>query len=605
LLFLRLLAKLEDHNEPQVACYITAPSIIVQKLACRIINSMSSLIVSNSEELVSNVISIECLDTRTKIPFPVIIAIPFSAQYRGNYRDIMVKISDTGLCYGYISPVSLEGYYGGRKGTFAEVKVYRLGVYSVISCLRKETFTVPKKGLSIKLSMDSRISLSYLAGSFNASIIVQSKVQPIDTSLLSIIKSKEDIFHSIVSTSPLVHMLHPSTQPFRKPVFITLPCPPNPDKKCQGDETDHRRPASASVSKTATVHRIQTMSASVKKHRDVVKETLTLIGYKSKEEEWTVLENISVKNIQNGLIAFEMTEHLDKFIVLRLTSTMDNRHMINFICILEEAICYTMVNVVVHHKKEDVHNAVVVVVPSKHLRWELMALREEGFRGPPEPSEEISMREGEQLILRFNGNISSLGNKKDLQRLTFHAQRKNRLELQLKEIDEFGNYCSPHYKGSVIFYKLTKKEISEYLKQPIQPIDYQHQTPVCKLPLTLPKRERIINHPSSVKKVLTASTAEPFFDKVLYWLAEELSEEDVALLFLSLPIRRSTIQLVKLKSPDNLTDQIYELLSMWKKCLPTSSDKIRLLSRHLCRSGREDLAEELKIKQKNKGTTYN
>lgn len=58
----------------------------------------------------------------------------------------------------------------------ADVKIYALGTFSVMSCLRKETFTIPRKGLNLKLSMDSRITLTYPHGTFSTSVVVQSKV---------------------------------------------------------------------------------------------------------------------------------------------------------------------------------------------------------------------------------------------------------------------------------------------------------------------------------------------------------------------------------------------------------------------------------------------
>lgn len=76
---------------------------------------MSSLIVSDNEELVSNVITVECSDMEKKIPFPICIAIPFTARYRGNYRDIMVKVSDVNLESSYLTPNSLEGMRGSYK----------------------------------------------------------------------------------------------------------------------------------------------------------------------------------------------------------------------------------------------------------------------------------------------------------------------------------------------------------------------------------------------------------------------------------------------------------------------------------------------------------
>ncbi|XP_067827613.1 death domain-containing protein 1 [Heptranchias perlo] len=592
-----LLAELDDGDDPQIGCYVTAPFITAQKLLCRIINDRSAMVVSDGEELVSNVISIRCADSRIKIPFPVRIAIPFTARYQGNYRDIMVKVSDGTTHSSYMSPISLEGMFEGHKGSCAEVKIYKLGIFSVVSCLRKETFTVPRKGLALKLSMDSRITLNYLPGSFTAPVVVQSKVQPIETTLLCGIKSRQDIYHPIISTSPLVHIKHPSTQQFRKSIAVTLPCPPNSDKKRLGDETDHVRAATA-MGQRSSSHRIRSMSAPVKKHGETINESLKLLGFKSKDEGWLMMDNVTVKDVQNGLVAFEYAEHLDRFIVLRLSSSVDSSYLIPFIHELEEAIRFTMVNVIMYHKRDNFHHIIVQMVPSKDLQWEVVKLREEGYRGPPEPSEEFPMREGEQLMLKLCGNIKSFSSEQGTvqgYQLIFHSQRKTRLELDLTEVDEFGNYCSPHYKGMAIFYKITKEELTKQWDGAYHTVDDQQYSPVCKLSLTLPKHRKLICRFCCTLKVMSHEKChkETASENVLYWVASELSEEDAALLVTSLRIRRSAIQLVRLTNPDDLTDQIFKLLNMWKKNLPTSADKIQILSRHLKRCGREDLAEEL------------
>lgn len=111
----RYLDVLSDGADPQVSCYITAPLYVLQQVDCHIVNSMSSFIVSDNEELVSNVVTVECSDKEKKIPFPICIAIPFKANYKGNYRDIMVKMSDTTFQSSYLTPNSLEGMRGGCK----------------------------------------------------------------------------------------------------------------------------------------------------------------------------------------------------------------------------------------------------------------------------------------------------------------------------------------------------------------------------------------------------------------------------------------------------------------------------------------------------------
>nr|XP_025043361.1 death domain-containing protein 1 isoform X2 [Pelodiscus sinensis] len=534
------------------------------------------------------------------------IAIPFTARYRGNYRDITVKMTNMNFQSSYLTPISFDGYQGNQKVTFAEVKICQLGIFSVVSCLKKETFIIPKKGLSQKLSMDSRISFYYHPETFSSPVIMQSKVQPIEPSLVSFLKAKYDMYHSVVSTSPLVHIQHLSSEPFNKEVSVILPCPPNSEKRKPGDSREHGRTSSATVTSVATAYQLRSMSVSMRKHGENLSESLKLLGYRNKEEEWIVHNEVIVRNVRNGLVSFEVDECLESFIVIRLSFAMDDTHLVLFIQALEEAIRSTLANVVLYRKKENPHKIVVLLVPSKELNRELQSLHEEGYFGPPEPTQQFQLREGEQIHFRFSGNIFASDDGKNFgkaYRLIFHSQRKPRLELQLKEVDEFGNYSSPHYKGTAVFYKMTKETIAKNWNQPLQPDDYQHMSPLCKLALTLPKHEKLINRPQSTKRISTDSS-DALWDHLMYWLAEELSEDNASLLSLHLPIRRSTLQLVRLKCPDNPTHQIYELLCFWKKNLPRAADKQRLLSRFLHKSGRSDLSEELRFKWENKVYTW-
>ncbi|XP_040191081.1 death domain-containing protein 1 [Rana temporaria] len=591
--------EVEGEDEEQLACFIKAPSFVLRSLKCRFIDEISSLVVSDGEELVSSVLNISSEEADLKIPFPISISIPFNSHYRGSYKDVMVKTIDEKLQASYLTPNSLDGYHGNHKGSFAEIKVYKLGTFSVISCLKKENFTVPRKGLSLKLSVDSRISLNYPPGCLSSSVIVQFKVQPIDTSLISLLKGKHDIYHPMVSSSPLIHMKQPSTQVFHKPVTVFLPCPPNPEKKKGGDDSD-KRASSAAASKATGTHQIRAVSASVRKHGDNPSELLKLLALK--EDQWIVLDDIVVKNVQNGIVSFEISEHLQSFIVVRLSLAMDAPHLIQFIHSLEFAIHSTMVNVVLYKRKDNFHNIIVELVPSKELNWEISALIDTGYTGPPEPSEAIALQEGDQIHFQFCGNISASDGTEsnETYRLTFHSQKMHRISFDLSVVDEFGNYSSPHYKGTVAFYRVSKEDIATSYKTGLSTdSSLRQRTPVCKLPITLPKVEKYISRPSSTK-LITRDPRDLLWDSVLKWLARELSEEDASELFLSLPIQRSTVQLVRLKNPDNLAAQVYELLSLWKKRLPTSTDKFRLLARHLNKSGRSDLVEQMKAKWESK-----
>ncbi|XP_006874397.1 PREDICTED: death domain-containing protein 1 [Chrysochloris asiatica] len=593
---------LSDGAGPQVSCYITAPSYVLQHLECQITNNMSSLIVSDNEELVSNIITIEFSDQKKRIPFPICIAIPFTARYKGNYKDVMVKVSDLSLQSSYLTPNSLEGQRGSYKGTCAEVKVYKLGIFSVVSCLKKESFTVTKKGLTLKPSMDSRISLNYPPGVFSSPVLVQLKIQPVDPSLVAYLKTKQDTSYSVVSTSPLIHIQHPSTHPFQKPITVFLPCSPHSDKKTLGSEIGHRSTTSVTTNRIVPLYFNRTKCVSLRKPGSNACESLKLLGFRSQDGGWFGLDDVVVRTTQSGLVSFELFQHLERFIVLHLSSIVDNSHLVSFVKSLEEATLSTTVCLVLNHQKDNPQIAVISVVPYKDLNQELQNLRLGGFSGPPEPSRRFQLREGEQLLLRFTGNIFASSNGKDYgkdYKLVFHLQRKPRLELQLKEVDEFGNYSCSHYKGTIEVFKVPKEKIVPNLEISLITNETHYQLPILKLPLILPKHEKLINRPQSTKRI-SADPLEALWDNLLYWLAEELSEDNVVSLSSSLPLRRSIIQLIKLKSPENLTEQIHELLSFWKKSLPTSTDKLRLLARHLRKIGRGDLSEELKFKWENK-----
>ncbi|KAM5271426.1 death domain-containing protein 1 [Ctenodactylus gundi] len=596
------LGTLSDGTDSQVACYITAPSYVLEQLECQIINSMSSLIMSDNEELVSNVISVECSDKENRIPFPICIAIPFTARYRGNYRVIMVKVSDTNLQSSYLSPSSLEGTRRGCKATCATVKVYKLGIFSVVSCLKKESFMVTKKGLTLKSSTDSRISLDYPPGVFSSPVLVQLKIQPIDPCLVAYLKTEQDTSYSVLATSPLIHLQHPSTHAFQKPVTVSLPCPPQSNKKNLVSEKDLKRTANASTNRITPLYFSRTKSASVRTLGNSTCESLKLLGFKGQDSGWFGLDDVVVRTIQTGLISFELYEHLERFIVLHLSSTVDKTHLVSFVKSLEEASLSTTACVVLSHQKDNPHRVVILVVPSKDLNYTLKDLRLEGFGGLPESSRHFQVKEGEQLLLRFTGNIFGSSNGRDYEKdygLIFHLQRKPRLELQIKEVDEFGNYSCPHYKGAIVVYKVPKDKVVSNLDRSLVLNENHYQMPICKLPLRLPKHEKLINRPQSTKRI-SSDPVEALWDNMLHWLAEELCEEGTEALTSSLPLRRSTVQLIKLKYPADLTEQIYELLCFWKKSLPTSTDKLRLLARHLHKMGRSDLAEELKFKWENK-----
>lgn len=87
---------------------------VAEVLRCEVADTLSCLMVTGSEELVSRVIRVKVQDG-AYIHFPVTVVVPFCARYRGNYREVTVKIVDGEKRASYVTPVTTEGTYGGQR----------------------------------------------------------------------------------------------------------------------------------------------------------------------------------------------------------------------------------------------------------------------------------------------------------------------------------------------------------------------------------------------------------------------------------------------------------------------------------------------------------
>ncbi|KAL4630188.1 death domain-containing protein 1 [Arapaima gigas] len=587
------------------SCYVTAPVAMAQGLFCEEADDLSALLVSEREELVSRVLRIRHVGGATKTTSPLSVVLPFRVRYRCGHRDIMVKVIDEDRRASYVHPIATEGAYGGERGSFAEVRVYMLGLFAVVLCLRKEHFTVPTKGLSHRLSVDTRICLDYPPCCFPAPVVVQAMVQPMEGALLSALRSHCDAAQAVLSSSPLLYLSHPSPQPLCRPLTLTLPCPPGPDKRRPEEEAGSGQLASATPIGAMTLYNARVPSASVKLPASLSTEPLVLLGWR--EGQWMVLDDVAVRNAQNGLASFELVEHVERLIVFRLIPSARPSLLTSLMGDVEESSATTAVSLVLLQKQGEPQQAVVVAVLTRDLDGDLGRLCAEGYSNPSDPPPTVALREGEQLQLSFSGNITSTGhNSSATRRITFHKQRENRAFLTLCEVDEFGNYSSPHYRGTVIFHRVPKGRPTGCGNAHCDMVDRAALPPVCKLPVTLPKVCLAARRHTSLSSCdfphcpvwgSLHTSAELLSDDILLWLAEELVEEDAASLLPRLGLRRGAVQRARQLSPDRLPDRLLHLLVLWRRSLPAIADKVHMLARHLSKCGRTDLSRELLLRR--------
>ncbi|KAM4714750.1 death domain-containing protein 1 [Anableps anableps] len=591
--------QMDDSDKPTNACFIRAPA---GALKCEVADTLSCLMVSNSEELISRVIRVKVQDKDT-FHFPVTVAVPFCMRHRSSHREVAVKIVDEEMRVSYITPVTTDEVHGGLKGCFAEVKVYSLGIFAVVSRPKREMYKVPKRGLSLKIPMDPRICLNYLPGSFTAPVMAQTMVQPVDAVLLAAVKSRNDAYELVVSASPLLHLTHPNSQPLRRPLTITLPCPPNPERKEETRMKESKEHQGGAPSDPLLPSEKVRIFGAYGRSNERPNELLIVLG--SRDKQWTVLDKIVIRNHQNGLVSFDLTENFDRLLVVRLLSPLQPCHLTALAEELEASAGHHSVTVVLLHGRDDPHSVLLAALPSRDLSWELNRLRAQGCGGLMETSSEISLCEGDQLLLRFSGNIASTAfthsntSEDPLERLTFHCQRRNQLSVHLTEVDPFGNYSSPCYKGTALFYRVTRAELECRGDKAVLRDANLLGNPVCKLPLSLPKKVRVSHRPTTTRVKISEEAAEPLSDALLLWLSGELSQEETSLLVSSLHLSRSAAQLVKLRHRDSPSDQTFYILAMWRRALPavTRHPKASQLAQSLAKIGRPDLAREMLLRQ--------
>lgn len=118
-----------------------------------------------------------------------------------------------------------------------------------------------------------------------------------------------------------------------------------------------------------------------------------------------------------------------RLLAVRLLSPLQPGGLASLAEELEESVCCHAVTVVLQRRLEEPHAALVAALPSRDLGWEMSRLRARGYSGLSEIASEISMREGDQLLLRFSGNITSTG------RVTCFKQKDEGIDVQMMKAE--------------------------------------------------------------------------------------------------------------------------------------------------------------------------
>ena len=67
----------------------------------------------------------------------------------------------------------------------------------------------------------------------------------------------------------------------------------------------------------------------------------------------------------------------------------------------EKALQIKYATILLHHREDDPQRVLVQCVPSRQLEGALRRLNQDGYEGPPEPSGDIAMTEGQEITMRY------------------------------------------------------------------------------------------------------------------------------------------------------------------------------------------------------------
>ncbi|XP_038077730.1 death domain-containing protein 1-like isoform X2 [Patiria miniata] len=631
----------DDVTDDEIGCvvrykaeYFTSSS---PDFCCVVNNHMSVDAVGDSEELVSHVVSVEHVEDSPggELEAPIVVAVPYGVSPRMmSTREFVVKFKSGNEDEWKVVPMlATDSSFAEHKGPFAEVRTNQLGSFAVIARLIKDRQTITKKGGVVKSSSDHRMNVAYPPGVCSL-MSVTLQVQPAEQAV-SDLRARMRHCSDLIAASPIITLTHSSNKPFEKPVTVTIPCPPNPLKVPAAGGVSSANSPSKPAEKQAPLSPDGAVIIRGTKSSifggDPANDTLHLMHRQSNWNYWNEVENAQFKQVRKDLVSIELDRPMDKLLILRMTS--DGRYPAkNVAQTFERALQIKYASIILHHRVDDPQRVVVQCVPARQLDSALRRLSQDGYEGPPDPSVDVPMSEGQEITLKFSGNIKIVG--RDQITFTFHSHRRNMVEFLIEETNKFGNHSSDEYRGMAEFYgtpritladmedpeevllreaeaKAAEKEnkrsgasmLTKAEKKKQEGLDgggrdYQSLRKVesdliCKLSVLLPKAEPDPPLPPSRYRA-TAIDAGGFVSNAnLRWLSSELGNEWESLATV-LGIKRSRLQSIKRNNPIKVEHQVLDMLVTWRSMLPRAYDKERKLCRALVRCGRYDLAEELK-----------
>ncbi|CAD5123635.1 DgyrCDS11964 [Dimorphilus gyrociliatus] len=235
-------------------------------------------------------------------------------------------------------------------------------------------------------------------------------------------------------------------------------------------------------------------------------------------------------------------------------------------------------------------------------------LKQKGFTNGPSPSDDIVIKEGQCLEVRFRGNVK--GTEECVPLIYNSHVNTSSSDVQVRVVDKFAQHGLDLYRGHVQLFEIVpaqleedpkKKKDQKQIKKKEEEtekgeIEFERKL-LTELVVSLPKEERNLERikKAPYKMASFGILNEELFDEI----AKELGDE-WRLVALKLGISNARIQDMELMSNSKTDGNIIkDMLVRWFKGTNRSADKVNILYWALFEGGRDDLAD--KIFQRNCG----
>ncbi|XP_006816500.2 uncharacterized protein LOC102804551 isoform X2 [Saccoglossus kowalevskii] len=569
-----------------VLSVVRAPEEVLEglEIVCKENESLTKTVIGEHEELLSNVVSLDPQDATLKKP--VLIAIRYTPTVRITGYEVVVKARDKSGDWKVVATNSTERNFDEIRGlTFAEVKAEKLSTYVVVRRIVRDRHSMGRRGGTVTSSIEPRVTVKYLKDTFLSSTDVTLQVIPTDTHHVHARKQKWDTLKYIVSASPILHITHARDAKAKKTLVITLPVyqlVPHDEEEKKDEEKASSDEFGFGMAKS------QQRQGQQKKKKEEPRNTgEVLFMGRNGQSSWEQVKGAELRHRQSGGIEAKVSDGYDRVLAIQMKegSAMPPPKAA---ASLEMTSLVKTVNIILHHLNEDRARAIVQIVPAHRCEEVEKQLLQKGFDGPPFPSNEVEIREEQEVSVKFKENIKLMNAYED-KTIIFREAFSNRMEFFLEAADPYRNHSSDFDRGLAEFYK-KDSDISRVNVDPSEiQDDWKH---MAELAVSLPKVEREFRKKKSMKEAINCQY--PLSNDGLRDLAKELGKELEALGDY-LGMQRGEVQRIQRDHPDNTEDQFSDLLITWRNKTKLSEPKVSILADALKKCGRTDLAEKLRL----------